>query len=786
MPKDLKDFPRPANDNGRGLHGSFDPRWTGGEQGLDYWVNLLVELNIKWFKVLDDVGSSAPLCAKLLAVGIFPIVRMIRRDPPPNDTPEPNPGHLGSSEEKTLRQLIDLGVRYFETNNEPNLSIEWKTQAFPSNPLEAAKLVALNWLFDARLILSLGAFPGLPAVSSGDDMDLIGALATLGRHDILLEGCWIALHNYCGNRPLTYPDDPISRSGHLLTDEQYAQQPPWVWWNTAHGRVDSVDEINELRANLANPAATIQHDHTCFREFEYYDALAMKYLGRSIPIISTEGGYRVGRREDMRYPRVTPASHRDQTVALFDFMQRQAPDYYFAATPSLLIESDEREPDAWHSAFWQRAMTNPPFGFSGIPNIALMNGSLGDQLPVIDAVKQMQNLARRMPGAQPTPPVQTTMPFEPQPVTPPAPIRVPTPVTSEPVKPTPAPPTEFPSWLRDTPLPTKAPSILKPVEAEKKKKEIEPTVPTPAALTRPTLEQVPLPPPPVAIKPKPPIAEHVPPPAPPLAVEPAVVPVEEKPVEQIAPQPTPQAVEPVVKPTEEKHVEEPAPQPTPPPEVEPIVAPIEEKQIEPKEKPVIEKAFEQIVSKPVEKPKVDFGPPPPPEYISHEPTPPSEKREPVIETQPLTAPLAISDELEWDWRLDALGVVIEPANVKPGQAYWKLVRAEYQAPNESNDGHQIFYTVVDQQNRPVEYQKALQGWADGETDAITNENGETHIPMWLGFSPDHLEQGPYVAWIDGLACDRVRGMGLPSKRHVNFLFTWKRSVATFLDTERRR
>ncbi|MBI5029421.1 MAG: hypothetical protein HZB51_02755 [Chloroflexi bacterium] len=744
MPKDLKDFPRPANDNGRGLHGSFDCKWMGGEQGLDYWVNLLVELNIKWFKVIDDAGSSAPLCAKLLAAGIFPIVRILRRDPPPNDTPEPNPGHLGSPEEKTLRQLIDLGVCYFETNNEPNLASEWKTQAFPGNPLEAAKLVALNWLFDARLILSMGAFPGLPAVSSGGDMDLIGALATLGRHDILLEGCWIALHNYCGNRPLTYPDDPISRTGLPLTDGQHAQQASWVWWSTAHGRPDSPDEINELRANLANPAATIQHDHACFREFEYYDTLAMKYLGRSIPIISTEGGYRVGRREDIRYPRVTPSGHCEQTVALFDFMQRQAPDYYFAATPTLLIESEEHEHDAWHSAFWQRAMTNPPYGFDGVPNIALMNGTLGNQLPVIDAVKQMQNLARRMPGAQPTPPVQPAMPFEHKPVT------LPPPIPSEPVKAEPTPQTEFPSWLRDTPLPTKVPPTLKSVQAKPKEKEIEPAVPTPVASTQPMVEQVPLPPPPVAIKPTPPVEEQVPPP-------PASVVTE----------PTPKPVEPVVAPTKEKRVE-------------PIIKPAEEK-------PIVEKVFEPIVSKPVEKRKIDSTPPPPPpEHISHEEKPPAERRAPMVETQPLSTPLGAVEELEWDWRLDALGVVVEPANVKPGQAYWKLVRAEYQAPNESNDAHQILYTVLDQQNRPVEYQKVLQGWVDGETDAITNENGETRIPMWLAYSPDHMEQGPYVAWVDGLACDRVRGMGLPSKRHVSFNLTWKRSVATFLDTERRR
>lgn len=644
MPKDLKDFPRPANDNGRGLHGSWDAAWSGGEQGHEYWINLLIEMNIKWFKVLDDRGNSIPWCEKLLNAGIFPIVRILRRDPPPNDTPEPNPGHLGAPEEETIKRLIQAGVRYFETNNEPNLNVEWKHQAIPGNSIEAAKLVALNWLFDARLILSLGGYPGLPAISNGGEMDLMGALVTLGRQDILLEGCWIALHNYSQNRPLNFPDDPVNRSGQRLTHDQYTLGvfTQWAWWNTARGVTDTLDEINELRANTANATSTLQHDHACFREFEYYNSLAVKYLGRSIPIISTEGGYRVGRREDLRYPRVTPAMHSEQTVALFDFMQRQAPDYYFAAMPATLIESDERLPDAWHSDFWQRAFKNAPFGFDGIPSLTVPNATIGNQLPVIDAVKQMQNLARRLPGTQPSPPVQPAMPLQ---VPPPA----------EKIERTPEPAT-FPSWLRDEP-------IAKPVE---------------------------------------------------------------KPVEPVK-------------------VVEPPPHP-----VEKIAAP---------------------VSAP--------PPPPPPEHFESKPSM-AKVITPVAEEFALTVP----DDLEWDWRLDALGVTVEGAQVKPGQAYWKLVRAEYQGPGESNDEHQIHYTVVDQQNHPMEYQKVLQSWADGATDAITNERGETNIPLWAAFAPERGERGPYAAWVDGLASDRVVGMGLPNKRHVCFRLTWKRSIASFLDAER--
>ncbi len=614
MPKDLKDFPRPPNDNGRGLHGSALAGWSVGDEGYAFWVNELVEMGIKWFKVLDDAGNSLPLCEHLLAAGIFPIVRIIRRDPPPNDTPEPNPGHLAAPEEETLRRLIAAGVRYFETNNEPDLAAAWKHRAMPGDALEAAKLVALNWLFDARLILSLGGLPGLPAISSGGTLDLMGALVALGRHDILLEGCWIAVHNYCGNRPLNYPDDPVNRAGHALTAEEHNLDmfTEWAWWNLARERADTLDEINTLRARGANPATTIQHDHACFREFEYYNALALKYLGRSIPIIGTEGGYRIGRRDDLRYPRVTPLAQRDQTVALFDWMQRQAPDYFFAAAPSLLVASPGWEPDAWLSSFWRDTFASATPEYVYLPPIPVRGHGLGDRLPVINAVKEMQTLARRLPGAQPAPPSVVTLPQ-----------REAAPAVEPPTeKPVVAP--AYPSWLRDVPLPP---------------------APTPSPAPPPTIT-------------------------------------------------------------------EPAPAP--------VAAPM--------------------------------PPPPPPEIFPTE------------------------IEFEWDWRLDALGVTLDPARVLPGRDYWKLVRAIYQAPDESGGTHHIRYSVLDENAKPVANQTVWQGWAEDKTSATTDAEGETEIPLWTSFAPEEGESGAYAAWVDGLPSDRVQGLGLPHSHHVNFVLTWQRAT----------
>ncbi len=707
MPIALADFPRPPQDNGRGLHGSAAPGWKGGKEGYAFWIRELAALNIKWFKVIDDNGDSVPLCEQLLAAGIFPIVRILRRDPPPNDSPEPNPGHLGETEEKTIRRLIDAGVRYFETNHEPNLRCEWKHEAMPANALEAAKLVALNWLFDARLILSLGGYPGLPAISNGSQMDLMGALVSLGRHEILLEGCWIAVHNYGGNRPLNFPDDPINRSGGLLTAEQYAQGAftDWAWWNLARKRADTLAEINELRLAGINPAPNLQTDHACVREHEYYNTLAIKYLGRAIPILSTEGGWRVGRRDDLRYPRITPAAHRELTLGLFDHMQRTAPDYYFAAMPWLLIESADFEADAWRSPFWKNVLTHGAHGHAGLPSIAVPEHGLGDHLPVMDAIKAMENLARRLPGAQPAPPPQPILAVAPPP----------SPENLREEKSAPPAPKGWASWLSDEPPP--APAILPPSE--------------PLTIPAESLAPVFAPPSePLTIPAESPAPVFAPPSEPPTTPAESPTPVFAPPSEPLTIPAEPPA--PMF-----------APPASPPPfDVETLNAPHFEEEAEP----------------------------PAPRVPAPKPAKPS------LPPQPSFTLPAQTEEVEWDWRLDALGARLEPAQTKPGQVYWKLVRAIYQGPDESNDNHHIYYLLADERDQPVAQQSVWQGWSGDQTPATTNEQGTAEIPLWLSFARDLGQVGPYAAWVEGVS-DRVTGLGLPLKRHVNFVLMWRRTRA---------
>lgn len=336
--------------------------------------------------------------------------------------------------------------------------------------------------------------------------------------------------------------------------------------------------------------------------------------------------------------------------------------------------------DAWHSPFWADVLRDGSdaanLGENGIPAIPMPGAGIADRLPVIDAVKAMPNLARRLPGAQPAPPVQpiavqTSAPPRPPLTAPPAPIQ-----------------TSPESVFDEAPA-----AITEPEEPEVQSLPAEP----PAAPT-PGFDW-----------------------SSPLAVEPAVA------------EPSSIAL-----PTETEQ-EEMSDIPLPPPPTSP--------------------------QEPAEAKSEDLRPKPVRTATSSFPSP-------SLLFSSLPVPL-----LDWDPRLDAINISFEPAKVSPGQMFWKLIRAEYQGPSESEGKHHIFFTVEDEMAKPVEYQRVWQGWPEDKTDATTNEEGKANIPVWSSFAPERGETGQYSAWIDGLPSDRVNGLGLPSKRQVCFLLTWRRVIA---------
>ena len=202
----------------------------------------------------------------------------------------PYDGNLGAMVAHYRRK----GVIYYQLYNEPNVNIE-NNQGF-ANP----NVYAMTWATAARDVINNGGLPGLAALSPGGEYNhLLFLQRTLRAIKFngdahLLNRTWISLHNYHGTRPL---DD---LGGFLM-----------------------------------------------FRE---YDRIVQEEIGRSLPIIGTEGG------SYSDNPQVVV----DLVRAQYTYM-RDAEPYYFAITYWLLANQAGGGHDAqWEwQALFRQGYTHP-------------------------------------------------------------------------------------------------------------------------------------------------------------------------------------------------------------------------------------------------------------------------------------------------------------------------------------------------------------------------------------------------------------------------------------------
>jgi hypothetical protein len=377
---ELHEFPRPPQDNGRGVHWSLSV-YEWGKRDWSFWAEQLRAMKIKWVKVMDDGGGSAlPLARRLVDLEIMPVVRLYWE--------EQNPGNIGQRGRETVRRFVQAGAVYFETNNEPDLALEWKDRRRPPNWLD---IVVDNFIIDADIILGEGGYPAVPAFGVGTLRDPFSTIVERGRRDILDGGAWAAIHNYCLARPLEYPNDPVNMHGEPITEEEWhAAGGRWAWeigW----------EEVNRARKAAANPNADIMTDATCFRGFEQLNAYIVRALAHPIPIMMTEGGYNVAQRagttagDDPRYPKPTPQAASEMNLEMFQYMQgdreildKRVPEYFFAVMPWLIAAQriGVLAPPAENQGPWFTHKYDQEWGLNG-------------ELPLVQMLKDLPSRLRQ-------------------------------------------------------------------------------------------------------------------------------------------------------------------------------------------------------------------------------------------------------------------------------------------------------------------------------------------------------------------------------------------------------
>lgn len=355
---ELSEYERPPSL--RGIHGSPG---THANFDHDHWIAQVQEMGMGLYKLMDDgSGSVLEFARKLRAKNIMPIVRMWGD--------RPNPGTLSAKALSNLKRYVDEGItRWFEVNNEPNLPYEWKYGEWRTGG--RPELVAQNWLKDAEAVIERGGYPAFPALaqcSHNEDSSSIlwylNAFEWMSRNaantarDVFSGGAWIASHdavlNHCyreanGTWHFEYPYDPICQAD--------------------------------------KPGRTIMDDDNSLIGHRVPVQLLRDHFDLEVPVMSTEGGVFVPHQGvaqwDPRYPGYDVNGHAERTVAMYRWLESNAPDYYFGMCPWLIAsELMGHTPGPWSKDCWFW---------------------VGSELPVVDAVKRMGAPVMR-PTPQPSPP----------------------------------------------------------------------------------------------------------------------------------------------------------------------------------------------------------------------------------------------------------------------------------------------------------------------------------------------------------------------------------------------
>jgi len=130
-----------------------------------------------------------------------------------------------------------------------------------------------------------------------------------------------------------------------------------------------------------------------------------------------------------------------------------------------------------------------------------------------------------------------------------------------------------------------------------------------------------------------------------------------------------------------------------------------------------------------------------------------------------------------DPRLVALNVVLQPAGVKPGQYYWRLIEARWQNEAEAAGDHTIYVEVLDENGSRIVGHPVELWWQSGSLSVLTEDKPP---PVYAANFPMYNTLGSYSVKVPGLPSDIITGLGLGTPEqpaftiHTNFFLTFKK------------
>ncbi len=233
-PPALLDWPRPADDNGLGIHFLGKPHYS--EEELDYQIARMVSMRMKWALVIyGDEVQLRKAAIKFRDAGITVVWRRMAR--PFNPIFD-----LG----RDVQILQEVGMPpYMQLYNEPSLPAEWDDREIDQERF------LNNLLKAAASVYNAGGYVGLQFV---DERWLVAALREMKARggEAIFGRMFFVPHPYGLNRSPDYTEDCNSVLGFLCYASVFEQEigfvPPmiageggWKWNATDDPRFPPID-----------------------------------------------------------------------------------------------------------------------------------------------------------------------------------------------------------------------------------------------------------------------------------------------------------------------------------------------------------------------------------------------------------------------------------------------------------------------------------------------------------------------------------------------------------------
>jgi hypothetical protein len=304
-----------------------------------------------WARLEAGGDEYVDAAAALVADGCMPIVRIYRSNmgamPVPDDWYD------------TYAAYVEAGCRWFELYDAPNLDDAWPLDAEGEprvdvtweNAEECIAPLAASWIDWAERIVALGGYPAFPAFAPRGDL----ADATVYWMDALLQALvdrypdrFMALVEgglWCPTRPapgnLFYQEPPAGPK-HVARPyyQQRADEPGWHFEHPYDPILQRHDPGRTVfggtdQAPYGDTAGLIAGGEA------FYHLLRLHAGAGPVPVVATAGGIapipRPGAapfQPDDLYPPYDRESHAEATLALFEWIARQGPPWFFGITLS--------------------------------------------------------------------------------------------------------------------------------------------------------------------------------------------------------------------------------------------------------------------------------------------------------------------------------------------------------------------------------------------------------------------------------------------------------------------